>query len=79
MFLVIMEILFLFSIGILIIGQIIIPLGKGLPVFPMFRQTEKIKETIVFKQGELHNEELLDQVDRLETKIIEKKERRQKK
>ena len=79
MFLALIELLVFFLFILFGITQIIQPFYKGLPVFPMFRQTEKIKETIISKQGELHNEELLDQVDQLDTQIIGKKERRSKK
>lgn len=78
MFLVILE-LGVIAFGIIILfTQILIPIGKGLPIFPALRKTGEIQETIVTKQGELHEENLLDQVDQLDTKIIEKKNRRSK-
>lgn len=79
MFLFIMELSVLILGGLFMWSQIINPINKNMPIFPILRKTEKIKETIIHKNSELHNETLLDEVDQLETKIIEKKERRLKK
>ena len=79
MFLVVLEFGVIIFGAIILVTQVITPMIKELPIFPALRTTSKIQETIIDKQGELHNEELLDQVNQLETKIIEKKERRNKK
>lgn len=76
MFLVVIEISIVILGSLFLWSQIIKPLALGLPILPVFRKTEKIKETIINKKGELHNENLLEEVDDLDTKIIEKRERR---
>ena len=79
MFLVLIEIAVLVFGVVIFVTQVLTPISLGLPLFPALRQTGKIQETIIDKKSELHNESLLDEVDQLDTKIIEKKERRIKK
>ena len=76
MFLRIFELTIVFLILYHLVIQIVIPLRNKTPLFPAYRKEAEVKEEIVEKTSELHTEELLDQVDKLETKITEKKKRR---
>ncbi len=71
------SVLFLF--GIFIFDQVIVPLWKNLPIFPVFNKTKKELESTVIKNNDLiHNKEITEKIIEQE-KIFKKTKKRSKK
>lgn len=50
-----LEFLFCACTVIVIINQVIVPMVKGLPVFPFFRKTQKLSEELTKVNGEVED------------------------
>lgn len=54
----ILEFLFGICVVIVIVNQVIVPMVKGLPVFPFFRKTRKLEEELTKVNGEVEDMKL---------------------
>ena len=58
---------------IIVVNQIIVPIKKGLPIFPFFRKTRRLSEELTKVNEDIENLKLEQEIERGKRLIAKKK------
>jgi len=70
-----LEFIFAVFVVIIFVNQLIVPIAKGLPIFPFFRKTRKLSEELTTVNGAIEDLKLEQKISKRKRFIKETKKK----